>query len=295
MLKSILKRPPEIQPTGSPTHSPPRSREDRNRETALHHAHLIQARKDTELLILSSTEALLELPSTSLSHPKSAVDPSPSDVSFFKSSLRAFTPSDYDALVTERNINRQCGYTLCPHQNRLENTTAKYRLLRGKGHSPEALRVVERELLERWCSDDCGHRALYVRVQLSEVPAWERRGSSQSAEIRLLDEGQDEHVIKKLTELEIGAGMDNLAERTKALAIERGDGSNNAVRIDVDVHESNEPGNSRASAPAISDRLSSANLIEGYDPSRLTRKTKPDVSMEDDSDEHEDEDIIPTI
>ncbi len=37
-------------------------------------------------------------------------------------------------------------------------------------------KVVPREKLEMWCSDQCAERALYLRVQLAEEPVlWERR------------------------------------------------------------------------------------------------------------------------
>ena len=148
------------------------TRNERNRQIALHHARLLQHRKDIESLILSSTETLLDLPSLS-SRPSSS--PSPSDVSKVKNALKPFQRSDFDELVEERNIDDKCGYVLCGKPNRRQTTKSKYRVLTGRGDGMETgFKVVERRELERWCSDDCGRRALFLRVQLSIEPAWTR-------------------------------------------------------------------------------------------------------------------------
>ena len=141
-----------------------------HRATASHHAILLQHRKDLEAQILNATEKLLELPASDADPSR----PSHEDADFVLTLLRPFQPSDLDALVEERNINRKCGYVLCPYRNRKQQTQANYRIVCGKGKGADALKIVEKEKLERWCSDDCERRTLYIIVQLSDEPAWTR-------------------------------------------------------------------------------------------------------------------------
>ena len=75
-----------------------------------------------------------------------------------------FQPSDYDALIEERHVNGRCGYTLCANAPRKQGPKAPW--LRNK--------------VENWCSDDCAKKALYVKAQLSETPAWERRAGDRT-------------------------------------------------------------------------------------------------------------------
>ncbi|ODH50752.1 hypothetical protein GX48_03068 [Paracoccidioides brasiliensis] len=158
---------------------------------ALHHAHQIQARKDTESLILSRIEYLLSFPSHPLALTSS---PSPDDVKAFKEALLPFQPSDYDNLILERNIEGRCGYVLCANEHRREEPKAKFRVVWGKkGSGPggrgREMKVVPKEQIEKWCSDECAERAMYIRVQLIEQPAWER-GPGSAVEILLLEEGR---------------------------------------------------------------------------------------------------------
>lgn len=54
------------------------------------------------------------------------------------------------------------------------------------------MKVVPKEQIEKWCSDECAERAMYIRVQLVEQPAWERGavGRGQAEQILLLEEGR---------------------------------------------------------------------------------------------------------
>lgn len=290
MVKSILKNVPNPNNSTQPALSP----EDRNRETALYHANLLQQRKDVQTLIFEFTETLLDFPSSPASDP---AQPSERDVVDVKNLLKSFQPSDYDSLIKERNIDKKCGYVLCPRANRLQDTDAKYRIFHGKNNGIQSLRFVEREELERWCSDDCGKRALFVRVQLSDEPAWSRAAGS-GGDFTLLDEGDqhqqrldaDGELAQKLQNLDVGYGEERLIAGLKDLAIERGDGNTSERRsrlIDVDIHENEGRGNT---PPAPSHRLSNVlwSSIEGYNP-RL-KGGRP--SLEDDE---ENEDMMPTI
>ena len=269
------------------------SRDDRNRETALYHAQLLQQRKDVEALILASTEALLELPSSPTADPGR---PCLQDTVLVKTSLRPFQPSDYDSLIEERNINKQCGYVLCPKPNRQEDTKAKYRILPSK--KGDTVNFVERHTLERWCSDACGKRALYVKVQLCEEPAWSRAGSA-GGDIILLEHERNKQKTHKddwtLTEkpktLGMGLEEDEVVSRMNALAIERGDKkapSTSFGLTEIDVCEKNV--NSTAFAKASSGVGDLEDSVEGYTP-KFPRKEAKDQDSDDDADE----DIMATI
>ncbi|KAL8689575.1 MAG: hypothetical protein Q9218_004779 [Villophora microphyllina] len=215
--KSILKSSSSIS-KDSPR-PPTLSRDERNRQVALHHARLLQDRKDIESEILISTEKLLDLPS---SNNASSSEPSAEDTATVKEALRPFQPSDYDALIEERNINRHCGYILCPSQNRSQNTNGKYRIITGKKSN---LKVVETKDLERWCSNDCGRKAMYLRVQLSTKPAW-TRDCIAGDPLKLYDERDICEAGGPNRNGAVSQPLDTGEEsksRMKDLAVERGD------------------------------------------------------------------------
>ena len=279
---------------------PARSREDRNKETAIYHAQLIQQRKDVEASILAATETLLDLPSSSAADP---ARPLLQDMTLVKNSLKPFQPSDYDSLIEERNINKQCGYVLCPRPNRQEDTKAKYRILHGKGDGPSSLNFVERHTLERWCSDECGKRALYVKVQLKEEPAWSRAGSSGGDILLLEDERSDQNrheddstLIEQLRSLDMNLEEDEVVARMKALAIERGDEkapSRSFGLAEVDVRENNNLNGDTSSPepPAMEGNTDgSSGSIEGYTPKYpKTKRSEAEPGVD------EDDDLLPTI
>ena len=281
-----------------PHSTPARSREDRNKETALYHAQLLQQRKNVEALILASTEALLDLPSSPAADP---ARPCLQDVALVKTSLRPFQASDYDSLIEERNINKQCGYVLCSRPNRQEHTKAKYRILPGKKRNN--ISFVDRHALERWCSDDCWKRALFIKVQLNKAPAWTRVESS-GGDILLLEDDRnsgkthehDSTLIERLSTLDMGMEEHEVVTRMKALAVERGDEkvpTRSFGLAEKDVREQRNV-NSEASALEPSGRMGNpdagSDLVEGYKP-RFPRKKLRESECDDDTDE----DLMPTI
>jgi len=243
--KSILKK------TSYPTTTTCKA--DRDHEVALYHANLIQQRKDTELTILLSIEALIDFPLTKA--PYNAANPSPSDAQAFKNLLRPFQPSDYDALILERNINEHCGYTLCPNSRVKDGAAGKYRII-GKNGKAKDFRVVEKEELERWCSEACAKRALYVRVQLSESPAWEREAAT-SVNIDLLDEPKSlqDCVIEGIGRMGLGDGVgEDKKYNAASLALERGD--RGLVNVNIQEKDVTRP----AEAPSLDDEYLSGKL-----------------------------------
>ena len=255
----------------------PRSQDERIRESAIHHANLLQERKDTEMLILESLEKLIDYPTQASSD---AAHPLPEDVTNLKLMLIPFQASDYDDLIEERNINRKCGYVLCPIPNKLQGSRAKFGFIHSKGNGME---IVDRKVLERWCSPECGKRALYLKVQLAEEPAWERIGGV-GGNFVLFDERPDAtgqidttaRIAENLGKLNFRDDEENLVAAMKELAVERGDGNarGNPTRLaNVHVVENKHAGENYTILPSSSDHSGKAyDEIEGYRPGGLGKK-----------------------
>ena len=252
---------------------------------ALHHAHRIQAQKDTEALILDRILHLATFPPSSSANPAA---PSPDDARAFKSALIPFQPVDYDNLIQERNIEGLCGYGLCPREHRKEDAagagTGGFRIKYGsKGSGPggrgREMNIVPREKLEMWCSDECAERAMYIRVQLGEEPVWERRGDAQT-ELVLLEEGRGVksqkdkgksrsavgQVAQQLGDLHIQPESSENGAHSRELAMERGDSSSalEAGRVDVRIQEKEDT--SQARPPQLRPEDAQGGSIEGYVP-----------------------------
>ena len=251
----------------------PVSREARAREAAIHHARLLQERKDVEMEILENMESLIEYPASSDADP---AQPLSEDVTHIKKMLIPFQPSDYDALIEERNINRKCGYILCPKPNKLRGTKAKFGFLHTKD---KGMKIVDQKTLEQWCSPQCGKRALYLRVQLDEEPAWERVGGI-GGNIVLLDERprsslpskRGSKIAEGLDKVDGQNGDDTVAATMKDLAIERGDGNaraNSSRLAKLEIIENTEFQREHQHPPHLNGQPSNVHeLIEGYRPQR---------------------------
>jgi hypothetical protein len=260
---------------------------------ALQHAQQIQAQKDAEGMILDRTIELLEIPTSPSAEPAT---PSPNDVQSFKTALQLFRPGDYDNLIMERNYEDLCGYGLCPRQNRkqLGGTGSTFHFKYGaKGSGPggrgRAVDIVPRENLEKWCSDECAERALFIRVQLSEQPVWERRADeTEDIRIELLEESRERRQRQKQkqkaessksasadpqnSESDITAGLRDLkireAERSQELALERGDAGSSLRkgRVDIQVKEKEPSSHATPTAPQLGPGDEMGGSIEGYIP-----------------------------
>ena len=258
-------------PDAAISYQTPRSRDERIREAAIHHANLLQERKDTEMLILESLEKLIDYPTQESSD---AAHPAAEDITNLKLMLIPFQPSDYDDLIEERNINRRCGYVLCPNPNKLQGSNAKFGFINSDG---KGRKIVHRKVLERWCSPECGKRALYLKVQLAEEPAWERIGGV-GGNFVLFDERPDaagqtdtaSHIAESLGKLDLRDDEEKLVAAMKELAVERGDGNarGNSTRLaDVNVVENKHAGQNHTILPSYSDHSGEAyDEIEGYRP-----------------------------
>jgi len=235
----------------------------------MYHANLIQGRKEIEMEILESTETLIDYPLATA--PYNSSNPSPIDAEAFKEMLQPFQPSDYDALILERNLDSRCGYCLCGNARVKSGGAGRYRIIGMNGKAKD-FKVVNKEEVEKWCSDACAKRALYVRVQLSEVPAWERGFTAgRRGKIDLLDEPKSEEdvVMDGLAELDLQDKEDKKQDAAD-LALERGDKGYAAKNglVDVTVREKEVSGVVEApslGSDDLSHRLGTMHLeLEGY-------------------------------
>ncbi|OOQ85363.1 DUF408 domain protein [Penicillium brasilianum] len=262
---------------------------------ALQHAHQIQAQKDAENMILDQIIELLSLPSSPTADPAA---PSAADADAFKSALRIFGTGDYDSLIMERNNEGLCGYGLCPREFR--NQRGKNQMFQfkwgAKGSGPggrgRSMDIVPREKLEKWCSDECAERALFIRVQLTEQPVWERRGGEgRSTGIELLEEARAIRP-KRRTEgstsaAAVAADLNKLniqdPERAQELAMERGDTSLpfRGGRVDVQIKEKEQSSTPSASAPQWRPEDAKGGSIEGYVPQDRRDKDAMDLDQGD--------------
>ncbi|KAF4552956.1 Hypothetical protein D9617_8g049690 [Elsinoe fawcettii] len=268
--KSILKKtsslPQVAVPEGVNIPAPKTDAEARNLRTALMHAEQIRSQKETSLKILESIEALSLLPST---------NPAPAaEIEQFKTEVALFQPSDYSALLEERNVNGFCGYTLCDKPPKEVQKTRQWL-------KPEGER--------RFCGKDCARKALYVRAQLDEVPAWERRAGLND-EIKLKEE-----TTKTEMELPVRLKEDAQDKEAKALAEERiGKQVGKKVTLVTDEIVEKKPAtmkNGRSIAFDFNHLVHDS--IEGY---RVTnKKIVPKKTKDESDDEDEDENDLSSV
>lgn len=277
-LKGILKK-PKPSPAPDSASITPATRSD-PRAVALHHARLLQDRKDTEALIFDNILALLDYP-LHPSHPPSA--PHPDDVAGFVRLVRVFQPSDYDDLVVERTLaGDRCGYALCPNPRRRLKGAGRFKLV---NQGRKDFDIVETRELEKWCSTECTRRALWVKVQLNETAAWERVGLPEIG-IDLYPEkdkqvgptaGQDTQGDNDKTEAEaepdkLAKDVANLqleqdrkaADDAAALALERGDEAGNKATRTVEIAIREKTVITAAQAPSLTANSAGSDAIEGY-------------------------------
>lgn len=256
--KSILKKIRE--PITSPsTKIVPKSDAERQRlGVAVEHARLIQEQKAIMRANLDAVEELSLYPASS--------SPSEAETSTFLSRMLSFQPSDYDALIEERHVNGLCGYTLCANSPRKQTVVRPW--LQTKG-------------AENWCSDDCAKRALYVKAQLGETPAWERRAGAttpivlygaKSLPVRGKSQVKEEQTTADLRELES----------------ERVGGKVSEVKMDkvlkADILENKTASSAMPPAQVTFAGSDVHDLIEGYQPKGVQKGSQITFKNEDSDD-----------
>lgn len=262
--KSILKQQP-AQPKPSDEQKAKAEQDRHNLDVALQHAYLIQHQKDVQAQILKSIETLMDLPSSSTF--------TTIDATRFTLLVQQFQPSDLDALVEERVIDGRCGYALCSNAPRSSalGEGAAWKLGKGGGD---------------YCTATCAKKMLYVKTQLSEVPAWER-DPTRHIPIKL---HEDDRPAANTSADQVRHNARQKQIASEDLALERGEKAASlrpkqvmADRIVEKRTVTYKPLSSIDSAAV------SHTAIEGYEPKRSLKFTKQDDS--DDSDDEGEEDI----
>lgn len=292
--ESLIKNPPKKRvnaplPATQQAPSAADSAYERNRQTALHHAGLLQERKDVEAKILNSLEELIDFP-TSSGH--SNAKPSTEDVTRFRELISPFQVSDYDALIEERVAASRCAYVFCPKPLKKGNSKDNsFRLVWGSGKGNE-LQIVSSEKYETWCSKACAKRAMFIKVQLNETPAWERASVSSKTQIELLDETEDDEQISlqqhisRLT-LDDGDVEGRMKEDMEQLAYERGESTQSAKPSAVMTGKLKENLHTKApKAPSLA-QGGRGNAIEGYVPRIGVRTDHRSMADGEDEEDHD--------
>jgi hypothetical protein len=259
-----------------------KTKDDRNealRNTAIIHAKQIQNQKDISLLLLEATETLIDYPLKT----SSAGSPSIEDVLKVKSLLITFQPEDFDALIEERNISGKCGYVLCPLPHRTEKGAGVFRILQHHGK----VDIVETKKLEMWCSEQCRRRAMYVRIQLLEDPAWLRQG--HSVKLELLEEKEQKRENRK-SQVVVTDWMEKLNLSTgqpKSGSTTLNESQISEKLMKLDIRETTAPENSKAPKPPRLEESGGHMAIDGFNTMTNTqyRKGKLPKSKDDDDDD----------
>lgn len=264
--KSILKK-------ESPAAAPRSRAAPDPKDVALEHARILQQRKEIEARILDDVVLLSEYPN----HTSDPSRPDRRDAGDFRARVRLFQPSDYDDLVEERNVNGLCGYTLCPRPRRQKGPGGEWTL-------SSSGQIVRRRDFEKWCSQACARRALYVMVQLNETAAWERAGIPD-IEIDLFDEGGSaepesdvDRLARKMGQVQL-ENQRQAARDTAALAIERGEPSSAAAggtrktKVEVDLMEKDTEAPETTKSGQFDDIKGDSHLmVDGY---KIDLSTRP--------------------
>lgn len=270
VLKSILRpqRPSKKVPEISDEQKAQAEKDKRNLEIAMAHANLIQHQKNVEAQILNAITALIDFPASTTFTSKEALT--------FTSLVKAFQPSDYDSLIEERRIDGKCGYTLCGNQPRsiTMGGSAAWKLKKGA---------------KDWCSDQCAKKALFIKTQLSGVPAWER-ARDQQPDVQLHEDDLpaegDSAVRRAKRALRVEAWRQKVTE-DEDLAQERGEKATsfrpNQVMTSLIVEKKK---TTPPKPPELDDDFASPyDLIEGYQPKPLIKEKARSKKTSDESDE----------
>ncbi|CAK7562355.1 MAG: hypothetical protein SEPTF4163_000197 [Sporothrix epigloea] len=279
-LKGILKKPSTLAPDSEgevdddltsstvsrpATHSRRLRTEQENAEIARKHAAIVQQRRDLEAVIFQNIETLTNLP-VAKGPGITAASPAAEDIATFRDLVRIFQPGDYDDLIEERNTYDSCGYSLCPNKRRKYAGGGTWKLV---NTGRKDFGIVAKGELEKWCSDDCARRALYIKVQLNETAAWERVGIPD-IQIDLMVENavkgkkevpdaavaSEAALVQDLARLKLGEERRH-AQIANTLAMERGDAS-----TDQGLNAEGDHGQPERIMPPMPTTLVDINIVE---------------------------------
>jgi len=246
-VRSVLKQP--SAPSAQPSEAEAKAEKDRrNLDLALQHAYLIQHQRDVEARILIAIELLLDIPSTGT--------PTAEEARKFTILVQPFQPSDFDALIEERHTTNRCGYALCanPPRSVSMGANAMWRLGQAGGD---------------FCSNVCVKKALYVKTQLSEVPAWEREADLQTKVVLLGSDESLQTVVPTRQTTERQQQQNVSAHPADDLAAERGEHATSVRPKQVMAERIVEKRNvSYKPLSGVATAAVSHTAIEGYEPKR---------------------------
>lgn len=239
--------------------------DDRARAVAVQHAAIIHDRLLLSDTISDSIISLAKLPSSPLP-PHTASSPSSEDAEAFKSQVRLFQPSDYEDLIEERNCLGRCGYVLCPKPRMRVKQSGEFKLV---NYGRSDFSIVPKKEIERWCSQACARRAMYVKVQLNETAAWERAGI-EGIKIDLYEEPnkpkQDDaagRLAEDLQKLRVEADIKSLRD-ARELALERGDVGDQETKRSVEFKVQENAIKRSPENPSLQDGNGGHLLLEGH-------------------------------
>jgi RNA polymerase II-associated protein 2 len=216
---------------------------DRFRETALRHARILEDQKRVKAQVADLILECYDFPSQQDASPSA---PSPADAKVFNTALSLFQTTDFDELVSERNIDERCGYALCSNPNKKARHGGN-KVWNQKGGKD--FKLVDKAEFEKWCSKSCQARGEFVKGQLSSEPAWLR--DVTETKVRLLDDMQEaDDLVAAVRALSLDKfDKDDLDSKLKSLSLERGDGQGVGGRNSTDVIEREGPENVQAPVP----------------------------------------------
>ncbi|KAI5366063.1 putative Rtr1/RPAP2 domain-containing protein [Septoria linicola] len=255
-VKSILKQPSTQKAPALTDEQKAKAENDRkNLNVALYHANRIQLRKSVEARILDNITLLIDYPASTNFSSKEAVS--------FVQLVKLFQPSDHDSLVEERTIDGRCGYALCsnPPRSQTMGKAAEWKLKKGMGD---------------WCSNDCAKKGLFIKAQLSEVPAWERE-RAQQPEIALHEDDQlpeDDTTVRRANRAaRVNEWREKVANEEE-LAAERGETTTGfrpkQVMTDAVIEKKTSSKPPRAPDADVEELLTGGS-IEGFQPKMIGR------------------------
>lgn len=253
--KGILKK------TGASVPEP----DERARAVAVQHAAIIHDRRLLSDTISDNIISLAKLPA-SPSPPHTAASPSAEDAEAFKAQVRLFQPSDYEDLIEERNCLGRCGYVLCPKPRMRVKQAGEFKLV---NYGRSDFSIVPKKEIERWCSQACARRAMYVKVQLNETAAWERAGI-EGIKIDLYEEPNKpkkddaaSRLADDLQKLRVEADIKS-ARDARELALERGDVGGQETKRSVEVTVQENTIKRKPQNPSLQDGDNGHLLLEGH-------------------------------
>ncbi|KAK4228824.1 Rtr1/RPAP2 family-domain-containing protein [Podospora fimiseda] len=284
--KSILKKRPPSPPSTPFTEPEPITGLTPSQATRI--LQLARTELIKPSIPLSTFELLSSLPQESSSAPSSF------DVSTFLSQIKDFSPSEYLDLIEERNCLNKCGYTLCPNPKR--NIPGEFKI-----HKRGVAKTAD---LNKWCSDRCAVKALYIKVQLDN-PTYVWKQGQMVVKVELKEEeetqtttpaksaGEEEKLSKDMTKLDLNKNNKTDEEKkvrqmVGALAIERNRMSGTKVEVNIKEKETTQV----AQAPTAVKPEDAHLIVEGYNSASKGKKPARD---EDDSDDDDDDDPFPTV